>query len=119
MRFQLWGNSRVHISLFEPVEMPHQCRRAWDVIGVDIDDHEMIDSFLVGGSSRFLHKKHGLATPSSELKEIVHNPPTATTNDVSDPIAEIDDTSFSPEYQSVIDEPIDTTLPAVAVLGLI
>ena len=115
MRFQLWGNSRVHISLFEPVEMDHQCRRAWDLIGIDVNDHEMIDSIIVGGSSRLLHKKHGLDKSSAEINKVVHKQPSPT------PEAEaVESGIYSPHVQPLYDpsvDPLDATVPTVAALG--
>ena len=119
MRFPLPFNSKVQLRFFEPVECLQPGRAIWDIVGIDIADGAVVDAISVGGASRFANKDHPAGKPVAEIKQVVdRSTPAPTPTPVSEPIAEIDDTSFSPEYQTAIDEPVDTTLPAVAVLGL-
>ena len=61
MRFQLWGNSRCHIQLWEPMPTVNPCDRAFRLFAIDYDDQTTIDGIGICYSSQFHADKETVA----------------------------------------------------------
>lgn len=93
MRFQLPGNSRIHIRLFEPVDVKSECHRLYDIIGIETDGGD-IDAICHAHASRF-HRTR----PTEKVDKVV--------NDFARSKAEAQAESQDPPKEDKAEEPAE------------